>query len=93
MGTPTHPTSRNVDCADLADRPRTVTIHSSDGQVVLIAPAGEAAKLTPAQARELAQLLLDRALALDHGRDNPMRRWLKTQPASTSGSVVPFRRP
>lgn len=92
MATPTykreHPTSRNVDCEDLFGRPRTVTTHSADGHVVLIAPAGEAATLTPQQARELAQLLLDRAMAIDHGRD-PVHRWLKTATAS----VVPLRRP
>lgn len=66
------PTRWNVGCTDGLQRPRAVTTYrhrDRDGdRVVLLAPPGEAALLTPASARELADHLQQQAIAIEAGQ-------------------------
>lgn len=59
-----------IPCTDAFQRHRAVTLWASPdhGQVVLVAPAGEAARLTPEEARVLAGQLVVHADRLDAQR-------------------------
>lgn len=48
-----------IACRDLAGRRRTVTVQVSEGKVVLIAPPGEAAVLSPLDVGRLRAALRD----------------------------------
>lgn len=66
--------TRRVPCADTFNRRRTIDIAPdvSTGQVVLAAPPGETAMLSPHEARTLAQrlVLMADTLDADHGQQN-----------------------
>lgn len=64
------PTRRNVGCTDGLQRPRTVSLYTErEGErVVLLAPPVEAALMTPAAARELANHLHEQARTIETRR-------------------------
>lgn len=73
------PTRRKVGCTDGLKRPRTVSVYTEreGGRVVLLAPPGEAALMTPAAAHELANHLDEQARTIEtrrHARVLPFPR-------------------
>lgn len=84
-----------ISCTDVFDRQRAVSLWAGRGrrrvpEVVLVAPAGEAARLTPEQARVLAGQLVvhaDRVDAQRRAAGRPTRA--RVLPLPVRGRVTP----